>query len=152
MSVKYQHTQRGGFGFYFAIVLFSVLLVFLIIDAVNGKLQDADRIALWAVPLIGGYVILMMSGLTVTIDKAFIRIRFGPGVFWKTYSLATISDCRPVWNGWWWGYGIRWYFRGWLYNIAGFEAVEITFKSGKKIRIGTDQPDMLTQAVKQAIQ
>lgn len=152
MFSKYEHTQRGGFLFYTSIVLFPIVFVFLIVDAANGKLQEADRIGLWAVPVIGGWVILMMSGLTVTINDIFIRIRFGPGVFWKTYPLANIVDCRPVRNGWWWGYGIRWYCRGWLYNIAGIDAVEITFKNGKQVRIGTDQPDILTQAIKQAMQ
>lgn len=152
MPLKYQHTQRGGLWFYFAVVLFSTLYAILIVEAFNGHLQNDDKIALAVIPLVGGYIILMLSGLTVTINDEFIRIQFGPGVFWKTYALNKIADCRPVRNSWCWGWGIRWYIRGWLYNISGLDAVEITFKDGKKVRIGTDQPQQLAEAIKQATQ
>lgn len=150
MSVRYQHTQKGGFWFYFAIVVFSLVYVVLIAGAVNRPIEDIDRFAFAVIPIFGVYIIIMMSGLTVTIDAHSVRIRFGPGVFWKTYSLTDISECRPVRSGWWWGYGVRWYIRGWLYNIAGMDAVEVFFKSGKQIRIGTDDAEQLAAAINEA--
>lgn len=151
MSNRYRHTQKGGFWFYFAIFIFSLVIVLLLIDAAHRQLQDSEKVAIALVPLLGAVVILMMSGLTVTIDDPLIRIRFGPGVFWKTYPMADIAGCRQVRNGWWWGWGIRWYMRGWLYNIDGLDAVEISFKNGKKVRIGTDEPETLTAAINDAI-
>ena len=82
----------------------------------------------------------------------YLRIAFGRWAFRKQYLLENIADCRQVRNGWWWGWGIRWYFIGWLYNIDGLDGVEITFKNGKKVRIGTDEPEELSQAVCKAIQ
>ncbi|MBP8604605.1 MAG: hypothetical protein KBI46_02015 [Phycisphaerae bacterium] len=152
MTLKYQHTQRGGLSFYLVLIVFTGLYAVLIIEAVNGRLQHDDKIALAICPLLGGYIILMLSGLTVTINDERIRIQFGPGVFWKTYPVNKIADCRPVRNCWWWGWGIRWYIRGWLYNISGLDGVEITFKNGKKVRIGTDQPQSLADAINKAIQ
>lgn len=151
MAMRYEHTQKGGFWFYFAIALFSIVIVLFLIDAVHRQLQDSDKVAFVLVPILGAVVILMMSSLTVTINEQTIRIRFGPGVFWKTYPLADIADCRHVRNGWWWGWGIRWYVRGWLYNIDGLDAVEISFKNGKKVRIGTDEPEVLSAAIHDAI-
>lgn len=150
MSARYHHTQKGGFLFYLAIIVFSLVYVFLIGGAVNRPLHGFDLFAIAVIPFFGGYIILMMSGLTVTVDAHSVRIRFGPGVFWKTYSLADISESLPVRNGWWWGYGIRWYIRGWLYNIAGMDAVEVRFKSGKHIRIGTDEAEQLAAAINEA--
>jgi len=35
----------------------------------------------------------------------------------------------------------------WIYNISGFDAVEIKMKNGKTYRIGTDEPQKLEQAI-----
>jgi len=34
-----------------------------------------------------------------------------------------------------------------MYNVAGLEAVELVLASGKKFRIGTDQPAELANAI-----
>jgi len=151
MPVRYQHTQKGGFWFYVAVIVFPLIYLFMLVSAINRQILDAEKIAFIVLPIFGGFLVLMMSGLTVTIDDLSIQIRFGSGVFWKTYSLTKITDCRQVRNGWWWGYGVRWYIEGWLYNIAGMDAVEITFNNSKKIRIGTDEPEKLALAIKEAI-
>jgi hypothetical protein len=39
----------------------------------------------------------------------------------------------------------------WIYNVSGFDAVEILMKSGKRYRIGTDQPEELVQTILQPI-
>ena len=39
----------------------------------------------------------------------------------------------------------------WIYNVSGFDAVEIILKNGKIYRIGTDVPSELEAAIKQAI-
>ena len=46
--------------------------------------------------------------------------------------------------------GIRWWGHGWLYNVSGFKAVEIELASGKRLRIGTDEPERLAQAISAA--
>ena len=39
----------------------------------------------------------------------------------------------------------------WIYNVSGFDAVEITMKNGKVYRIGTDVPEEIETAIKQSI-
>ena len=39
----------------------------------------------------------------------------------------------------------------WVYNVSGFDAVEITLKDIRVYRIGTDRPDELEMAIKQSI-
>ena len=51
-------------------------------------------------------------------------------------------------NRWWWGFGIRWTPHGWMWNISGLDAVELTYHNGKKFRIGTDEPEALLEALK----
>jgi hypothetical protein len=35
----------------------------------------------------------------------------------------------------------------WIYNVSGFDAVEIKLKNGKVYRIGTDEPKKLEQTI-----
>ena len=37
---------------------------------------------------------------------------------------------------------------GWLFNVSGLQAVEIFLRSGKKYRIGTDEPERLVEAIR----
>ena len=39
----------------------------------------------------------------------------------------------------------------WIYNVSGFDAVEIIMKNGKIYRIGTDVPEELEAAIRQVI-
>ena len=61
--------------------------------------------------------------------------------------MADIVDARRVRNSWWHGWGIRKVQRGWMYNIAGYDAVELELRSGKVFRIGTDEPGALLAAI-----
>ena len=36
---------------------------------------------------------------------------------------------------------------GWLYNVSGMEAVEIALRSGKMLRIGSDEASVLADAL-----
>jgi hypothetical protein len=40
---------------------------------------------------------------------------------------------------------------GWLYNVAGLDAVEIETTEGDVIRIGTDEPDRLANALQETV-
>jgi hypothetical protein len=37
-----------------------------------------------------------------------------------------------------------------LYNVSGTDAVEIELRSGRRFRIGTDEPKVLAQAIQTA--
>ncbi len=54
-------------------------------------------------------------------------------------------------NRWYYGWGIRLTPHGRLYNLSGLEAVEVQLNTGKKFRIGTDEPDALVRALRAAI-
>lgn len=141
----YEHTQKAGLPFYFALILAIVVGIMIF---TTGELPTG---LVPVVVLLMLYLILMMSSLTVTIDNLFIRVRFGPGVFFKKFPVSEIAGCGSKYKTYVWGWGIRYYFSGWLYNIAGFDSVEIIFKNGKKARIGTDEPEKLAAAIESAI-
>jgi len=65
--------------------------------------------------------------------------------------LDEIASVKTVKNHWYYGWGIRLIPHGWLFNVSGFEAIEIVMKNGKVYRIGTDEAEKLMAAVIRSI-
>ncbi|MHB1128013.1 MAG: PH domain-containing protein [Bacillota bacterium] len=142
MSKRYEHKQVG----YLLIVALAAGLLFIVyLIAVYG-LNWIELV----VPVVLGACLASFAKLTVSIDDDNIEIRFGPGVIRKKFPLKDIQSCHSVKNPWYYGWGIHWTPNGWLYNISGSHAVEIRMKTGKKFRIGTDQPNDLKKAIQQS--
>ncbi|MFM7322871.1 MAG: hypothetical protein ACKO5K_15330 [Armatimonadota bacterium] len=95
-------------------------------------------------------LMLVMSSLTVEVGPDALRVRYGIG--WPRFSfpLDGIEDAVPVrthpWNGW----GIRLTPTGWLFNVSGLDAVEVRYRTGRRIRVGTDDPAGLAAAIRNA--
>jgi len=149
----YTHRQKGGLVLYLtafaAILCIAAFCYVLNIITVAGAVFLLLVLALVVAVFI--WSILAMSSLTVSVENEFVRLVFGPRAFVKKFAFKDIADCRPVKNDFWDNWGIRMWGNGWLYNVAGFDAVEITMRSGRKNRIGTDQPRELAEAIQKAI-
>ncbi len=108
----------------------------------------------WPMLLVGAvfvFVLTMITSLTVEIKEGLLEARFGIGAIRKRVRLEEIESYKRVKYPWYYGYGIRLTPHGWLYNIYGRDAVEITQKNGKTFLIGTNDPSGLEMALKQAI-
>ena len=92
-----------------------------------------------------------VGSLSVRVDAHRIMIRFGPGWVHKEIELSTVASAQEVRNPWYFGWGIHYIGGGWLYNVAGREAVELRLKNGGRARIGTDEPAALAAAIRSAI-
>jgi hypothetical protein len=88
------------------------------------------------------------------IDENYLKIKFGYGIFRKSFKLNEIYSAKTVKNHWYYGWGIRlWLWpKMWIFNVSGFDAVEIKMKNGKIYRIGTDEPIQLESAILEAIE
>jgi heme/copper-type cytochrome/quinol oxidase subunit 2 len=95
-------------------------------------------------------ILASFSTLTTSIDGEYLRVKFGFGLFKKKFPLKEIATVTSVKNHWYYGYGIRFWLwpKMWIYNVSGFDAVELTMKNGKIYRIGTDAPKELESAIK----
>jgi hypothetical protein len=89
----------------------------------------------------------VFSSLTVEVSATELTWFFGPGLWRKSIERDEIVSAIPVRNEWWWGWGIHLTPRGWLYNVSGMEAVEIVLRSGKMLRIGSDEASALADAL-----
>lgn len=92
-------------------------------------------------------VLAIFSSLTVTVDDGGVSHYFGANIWKRTYPITDIRAARRVKSPWYWGYGIRYYGKGWLYNLSGPHAVELDLAGEKQVRIGTDDPDGLYAAI-----
>ncbi len=100
------------------------------------------------------FILISFSTLTVSLDEKNIRIKFGYGIFSRNFELNQIASAHAVKNHWYYGWGIRFWLwpKMWIYNVSGFDAVEIIMKNGKVYRIGIDTPKELETALKKSIQ
>jgi hypothetical protein len=107
--------------------------------------------ALWA--LCGLFILLgiCLSTLTVEVSNEAVRYFYGPKVFrWSipTREIASVEVARSIpLEGW----GIRVTSEGMLYNITGDKAVRIHLRSGNSLRVGTDEPVRLAEAIARSI-
>ena len=90
------------------------------------------------------------GSLTVEVDRESLRVGFGPGWVRRSWPVARIRGAEPIRCRAWWGWGIHRTPRGWLYNIAGLDAVEVKFDDGKAVLVGTDEPKELARALRKA--
>ncbi|MDS4058997.1 MAG: hypothetical protein RKP73_10560 [Candidatus Contendobacter sp.] len=138
-TFRYRHTQFG------AVVVGSLAASALVLAGLG--LANHDPVFTWGGPILMGSAALLFHNLTVEIDGTWLRFRFGVGLIRKRIPLAEIVAVQPVRNSWLYGWGIHRTPHGWLYNVSGREAVEITLTSGKRFRLGTDEPRRLAQVL-----
>lgn len=93
-------------------------------------------------------LVFVFNSLTIEISDRVFEFRLGLGLFRRRIPLSEISWARKVKNPWYYGWGIRWTPDGWLYNVHGFDAVELSLKNGKKLRVGTGDPYGVLAALK----
>ena len=146
---QYKHTQVGYLiiAILFILVLFYAWLYGVVREEIGS---DFTVVAVMTLVL---FLLASFSTLQVTIDENNMRIKFGYGIFRKKFPLKEIVSVKTVKNHWYYGWGIRvWLWPNMLiFNVSGFDAVEITMKDGKIYRIGTDVPGELESAIKRAI-
>lgn len=134
----YKHKQKWKL---MLIVLFATIILFSFIF-----FQSWFNLILGVVMVFILFIIYSFSSLTVSLDSENMIIRFTCKILKKGFSLWDIDSVKSVKNKWYYGWGIRLWFwpkSMWIYNVSGFDAVELTMKNGKIYRIWTDEPKIL---------
>jgi hypothetical protein len=142
----YSHTQRSAA----AIFLFSLATLVPAGLVLSGALSSADggaRVTALAVAVVMAISAFAFSSLTITVRDGQLTWWFGPGIVKKTVPLSTIVSAEPTTTSLLNGRGIHLTGRGWLYNVAGRQAVLVTQQDGKRFLLGTDEPDSLAHVI-----
>jgi len=131
--MEYRHTQIG-----YTILVFLALAIIVILSVTPDMASSIYTL----LPI---SILLVVSGLfcslTIQIGDGTLCWFFGPRFWKKKIRLTEVKHAEIVTNSWWHGWGIRFTNSGWLYNVSGLKAVQIT------TRLGTNDPVGLLNAI-----
>lgn len=134
--------ERRQYGTVFLGLAFALLLLVVGFLAFSGELLPALVAATFLVLLMACF-----SWLTVRVSSQSVDLVFGLGWVKRSIPIKRIVAADVVQNKWWYGWGIRLTPHGWMWNIAGKDAVELLYADGKAFRVGTDDPQGLKKAI-----
>ncbi len=141
----YRHTQLGKV----IVGAMGGIAILAILTLVGFRGISPVVITIYLVVLV---ILTCFAFLATELQGPLLRSFFGFGLIHRSIALSDIREARSMTNPWYSGWGIRWRPGGyWLWNVSGYRAVELVFNNGKRIRIGTDEPEDLIQAGKKLI-
>lgn len=150
---SYKHTQIG----YPMLIVFLAALILFAWMYITARTEppsyySGTNFLVTSVMMLILFILASFGTLTADVDEQCVAIKFGYGIFRKKFMTSEIVSTAQVKNHWYYGWGIRLLFwpRMWIFNVSGFDAVEIRMRNGKIYRIGTDEPDRLEMAIRQA--
>lgn len=141
---EYKHKQWGTASLTGLFILAAMIL------AIHDQTQVIPAAAVGIIFGILTIIAIIFSSMTIEVNESEVCWSFGLGVIKKRLLLEEIGSCRKVKNPLWMGLGIHAFGTGWIYNVSGLLGIEIELKGGSFIRLGTNQPNYLLQAIDDA--
>ena len=147
VQLPYHHTQIG-YPMIAALVFGSIAqLRSLVRDARDHK----PRLWLHAPGLLLFLgVMAAFARLAVDVDDATVSVGYAAGLARRRIDLGQIERAETTKTAWYTGWGIRFTPDGLLYNAWGRKGVKLQLVSGKKLTIGSDEPELLLAAIETA--
>jgi len=142
MSIRYRHTQLGRLALVIGLPAVLVAAALAFRDAFAGGL---------IVSVVAAFILLSLFSLTTAVSDADVKVWFGVGLIRRRSDLNRITSAEALQNHWIYGWGIRWIPNGWMWTVSGLEGVEVALVSGRRFRIGTDEPEQLAAAIQGAL-
>ncbi len=139
MGPAYRRKQTGSLMT--VIVMAGLACIFILM-----KQKGIQRILVFYL-IVLGFAALIFSSMMIVVEGSLLTIKFGLGIVWKRINLLEVESCRIVKNPWYYGWGIRRIPGGWYFGVSGLSAVELTMRSGKRFRVGTDVPEELEAVI-----
>ena len=135
----YLHRQSSGF-----------MLILLLLPVATCAIVAWTSRIWWLYLLAVAFVLVawLFSSLTIEVTDKELVSYFGPGFWRREVPLGDIVGVERTTSSALEGWGIRITPRGMLYNVAGQDAVEVRLATGRRFRLGTDDPDGLVGAIR----
>ncbi|TKB46815.1 hypothetical protein FCL40_17330 [Ferrimonas sediminicola] len=138
MGALYRRTQFSG-------LMVSGLTALMVTLWWVGCDSPATLLLCALVLLVGGLLI----SLTIEVHPGFLRWYFGPRVWRRQLSLSEIDQVSVIGRSEDGRWPIHLGRSGWVYQVSGHYAVELRLHCGKIIRLGTDNPYEVVNAIRQ---
>ncbi|MBV8150156.1 MAG: hypothetical protein JOY59_01260 [Candidatus Eremiobacteraeota bacterium] len=144
--VLYEHHQIGyptivGLG----IGLVAVFLAFAL-GPKTPETATALPVVFWVIVVCGA----LFSTMTVRVTDTAMQWWFGIKAIGRRVDLSDIASADVIRTSIFEGWGIHLTWHGWVWNVAGFNAVQIRLRSGTRYAIGTPEPQALVAALDRA--
>lgn len=147
--MQYESRQSASWTIVLAMVLGAVGVAL----AVAGTTVGGAGLAVVGFGLVlVALLISSFASLTVRVTAEEVCWSFGMGLFRRRIPLARVRDVEVRRSAWYWGWGIRWTPRGWLWRAGGLDAVWLELEGGKRVGVGSPDPEGLARAVRAASQ
>ncbi len=138
---RYEHQQHSTWMYWIAI---AVLGMFVLLS----RADPAAGLGLAIASIVVAASIAIFSLLTTRVDADAVSWFFGWGWPAGSIPLADIQSVEGTETNLVEGWGIHWtIWHGWLWNVGGFQAVEMIKRDGSRITLGTDDPQGLYDAI-----
>lgn len=137
VAVVYTHTQVG----WWMVLTGTAIALTVIIASWPPEVSIVLPAALLLAP------IAVFAMLTVTVTGEAIEVSFGHGALKRRVPLAHVRGWRIVHCPLYYGIGMRLIPGGTLYNVRSGPAVELLLENGRVLRIGSDEPRRLVEAL-----
>ena len=165
-DIIFQEEQKFGSWLQWLVYLCMgvsiVIAVFALIKVSGGdNPQQTSDVVLAVIVGIGVPIaiaaLFLLLKLQTEVRQDGLYIRYFPfHIHFKRFRSEDLSECyarryRPIWE--YGGWGIRYSLRnGKAYNVSGNQGVQLVFKNGKKLLIGSQKPDELEAAIREIMQ
>ena len=134
---RYEHTQYG------MLMLILIVVIGGLYAFSNAGISASGAVVSFVVP-----VLVLMCRLRTAVDQRSVSWSFTFGFPAGHIAVADIESAAAIRTNVLEGWGIHWtFFHGWLWNVSGFQAVEIRYGGGKRLTLGTDDPQGLVDAI-----
>lgn len=139
--MQYKNTQPG-------IAMLSIMAIVTLVLIFASITKSTEPIGF--AYLIVGVLSILFSSLTIKVEDGEVKWFFGPKFWSKSIKTSEIESIKKIRTKWYYGLGIRLISTGWLYNVSGLTAVELTLKDGTAVCLGTNDPENLIKAIEQS--
>lgn len=148
----FEERQRITQWWVYALVILPLLPTLVILGA-TGHLSSPRDITIITLVFAATTLLIPLIHLDTKIDQHAIRVRLFPFHLrqriypWEQIQSAAIRKYSPLgeFGGWGLRYGGK--SKGWAYNIKGDRGLQIVLNDGKRILIGTSDPDAMERAI-----
>lgn len=143
------HEEHQSFVIMRIMALAVVLALGVTAILVNWKQGVTDPNEVWSLALVGVMILLALwgfSSLRVTVTNT--ELRFGYPIWHRRVPVSQIQVGDVVRIPFWYGIGLHYVGRMWVYNARLGRGVMITIK-GRRYLIGSDDPERLQAALLQ---
>ena len=147
---EYSDTNTANIRYLYGLLILITLAMWVPLLAIprDYTLPLISLIAIVVSPLIVTTILLMFAKMSLTVDDTKIHIIFWWGFPKKEVLLNDIRSVELHELSYWWGTGVKGVKQGSMWRAWGETVVLVKQSNGKRVIIGSDNPDDLLQAIR----